>query len=249
MTASVIPSDGAETPTTETAPPTGTSPQYSPSISHDEWEGIGGSGTSVDLGGPSSKSRGEDSDSEGKVDEGEWAGLDGDGKDWEEWSNAEEIVKQDKPVSSQSWDVPVEKVAGSVTGHSSLPASKLVLKSSKEKSVKSGGAGLKERGEKSGGAGLKGRLSVEDIQRLEEQSLRTQHEVDLFADMAPKIATTTSSSSSPSLFNKSSPGPVGVAKPSQAVSLSSALQYQPEPNQVSVQPYWCGVVHSNDSLC
>lgn len=209
------------------ATPSNSSPQYSPSISHDEveGEGLGGSGTSIDVTVQDSMVRGDDL---GEMSRGKWTGFEsGEEKvdeDWEEWSDIDETGEQERQVSS-----PPLIVEDRIHPTSSSQ-SKLVLKSKKSSQER------EEKVEK----GLKGRLSTEDIQRLEEQSLRAKHEPDLFADMAPKINTAGSLVS-----QGSSSGLVGVVSSERSVStVSSALQYQPEENQVSTRlDLWIPVVN------
>ena len=252
MTTSSAPFDDDDTPTdpVPVAPPTHPSPQYSPSISHDEVEveGLGGSNISIDVTLQSSKVRDDDSDStseERTVDE-KWAGFGGAGsrekasEDWEEWSDIEateeqevggeqetqQEVKQAIQVSSPPRPVsaPEDKVRRPLSGQSS---SKLVLKSKKSsESNKKDTQGRSESNKKDTQI-LKGRLSTDDIQRIEEQNLRAKHELDLFADMAPSIET------SGSFVSSGGTSGVGVASQEKTTPpLSSALQYQPEQSQV-----------------
>lgn len=223
-TSSDILADDATTPTSSVpvVPPSNPSPQYSPSISHDEVEVecLGGSGTSIDAPVKSSKVGGEGSDSEGGVSKGKWTGFgkeEEEEEDWEEWSDIEDTEQHEIQVSSSSrhFTPPVVKETARTTPatHSS---SKLVLKS-KKSSQESAGEGRGPEKEEGKGVGVKGRLSAQDMQRLEEQSLRANHEPDLFADMAPKIVTS------------SLPNPTSSKT---APPLSNSLQYQPEQSQV-----------------
>lgn len=190
------------------------SPQYSPSISHDdeiEGEGLGGSGTSVEGAFRGSKVVAcEDLDGDEEMGR-EWEGLDeaeggggGSNDDWGgAWSDIDETGEEKEQVSKTTKPLPQQHEGSK----QEKPSSRLTNGGvASQKGVWSGGVSLKGKlklGSKGsqGGVGegspggstpsnpLKGRLKAEDIQRLEEQSKQNQQELDLFADMAPNITT------------------------------------------------------------
>ena len=179
-------------------------PQYSPSISHDEVEGLG---TASEL---IRQVKGESS--EGESSEGESSEGESSGEEWEEFEDKTwhsiEREKQEKQVSSTS-----------------KKTSKLILKPTKSQERPSGKVdNLKES--------MKGRLSAEDIERLEIQSSWAKSEPDLFADMAPKISRGIS-------YPNGSGTTVGDTPTLTGVSLTDALQYQPKHVVSNVQwnPY------------
>lgn len=210
------------------APPTNLSPQYSPSISHDEVEGDGfrGSGTSIEVAVQGSRDMGGGSESDDKVG-GEWEGFD----EEESWSDFEEPEEQEKQVSKMQVvddTARVHRVDRSLSGQSS---SKLVLKPSK----RSEGQGTEGRSEKEDGESkvslVKGRLSAEDLQRLEAQSMMAQNELDLFADMTPKISSSGGSGGSLHSPLARSGGHTDKAN-STPSSTSTAFQYHTKQEEV-----------------
>lgn len=230
------------------APPTDPCPQYSPSISHDEveCEGVGGEG-----GGGEGDSSVASVETEGAVmvkvaDEGSlsvgkgggdgdemWAGIDAEerGDDWgERWSDIddtafvggtekhEQTVSTPQPTAVQS---AAEKLPPSI--YSSSSSSKLVLKT--HRSTPQGDMGQSSSGR------------LEDEEQTKAMALagkeeREEEEEDLFADMAPKI---TSSSSLQALLGSKEPlgGHGNAGDKATPTNLSNSLQYQPEP-QVEV---------------
>ena len=219
------------------APPTDLCPQYSPSISHDEVE-YAGSNTSIEVTVQSSGviSGGSDADEQRG---GEWAELtDKEDKsdDWgESWSDIEDTGQLDQPVSGiehipttldkqVEWEqapAKLEKpVRQLVTSGKSSSSSKLVLKSANaqgNRSVEKDSVGRK--------------LSAEDTKRLEEQSVREQEELDLFADMTPKISTSgylLGSGVSDQTDTTPLHSPLGGASKTTPTPTSTALQYQPQ---------------------
>lgn len=187
------------------------SPQYSPSISHDENEGLGGSGTGSEVMVQSSKS-------DEKVDR-EWEGSDDDeGKDddWKEsWSDFEtekQEEKQEEEVSNSVVRVGYhQQDLPRVTAPTGKTGSKLVLKQAKTSSDKSNSTKKKENFE----------------------SMWNEEEVDLFADMAPKITTSSVSSLGSSKHDNSGKTtpiitpPAASAAVSTTTGASNSLQYQP----------------------
>ena len=74
------------------------------------------------------------------------------------------------------------------------------------------------------GKKVKGRLKKEDVERLEQQALLAAAEPDFFADMAPKIGSSNSSSGSLLASPRSE---VKKTEPVVIASSTSLLQYQP----------------------
>lgn len=232
--------------------PTDLCPQYSPSISHDEVE-YAGSNTSIEVTVQSSGviSGGSDADEQRG---GKWAELtDKEDKsdDWgESWSGIEDTGQSvsgiehipttlDKQVEWEQAPAKLEKPVKQVTPRKpSSSSSKLVLKSANT------------QGNSSSTKSSVGRiLSTEDTRRLEEQAVREQEELDLFADMTPKISTSrylVGSGVSGSGQTGTTPlhSPLGVGdgtSKNTPTPTSTALQYQP---QQEVRKSFFGVITS-----
>lgn len=207
------------------APPTNSSPQYSPSISHDEveLEGLGGSGTSVTGSEGVAASSAKVTQESRKGSTG-WEGFkedddDDDDDDWgENWSDIEADQQEKQVFDSSANQIPEKPPKSSRLGSSGSgggKTSKLVLKSIKSPPNKDNPKSPPNKDSPTDA--LKGRLKVEDIQRLEQQSMWSKGEPDLFADMAPKIATSPSLHTSPT--QPTTNGSLGVSK---------SFQYQPQ---------------------
>lgn len=225
-----LPVGDSDTYTETVAPPTddNPSPQYSPSISHDEveCEGSGGSGTGLKVNGHESfnmddKKVGVKWEEEGEEEEEGWG---------ETWSDIEEPREHEKQVSASDHEAQVT-VVGNYENNSgaqevsrkSSSGSKLFLKKSSKNSQEEG---EKEEGERNS---LKGRLNSEDILRLEEQSIRAMGELDLFADMSPNITTSGSLQSPLGLGGGSDNKGDLVNSSKTALSrVPNALHYRPE---------------------
>ncbi len=237
------------------APPTLPSPQYSPSISHDdeiEGEGLGGSATSIEGTFRESKVA-ECEGSEGDEEMGvAWEGLDeaergGGGSDDEwggAWSDIDQTGEEEEQVSRVTKPHP-QHHGGKQKDPSSTSTSGGMAS---QQGVRPGGVSLKGKlklggkgshgGEGAGSPGgpspsnpLKERLKEEDIQRLEEQSKQNQHELDLFADMAPKITTSGTSLLLSSPPSGTTTGSV-VTSSKTTPTISKSFEYQPEQDQV-----------------
>lgn len=215
-------------------PPTISLPQYSPSISHDEveYEGMGGSNTSSED--PMQRSKGTGQSAAAGDEAGqEWAGLDEEekGSDWgESWSDIEdttELNEQEELVSKSEPSLPPSASSAKLVLKS--PGSSMDLSHSKEgrlsvEEEREGGSSSKQS-VKGLGKEREGRSSTSHAKRLEEVSARATEELDLFADMLPKI--TPSGSLSAGLV-----GGTNYTSPINATP-TSALQYQPK-QEVSV---------------
>ena len=247
------------------APPTLPSPQYSPSISHDddmEGEGLGGSGTSVENAFQGTKleeckDSGEDSDEAeevggdweepGEASKGDDAGSD---DDWGgAWSDVDETGQQEELVSKATEPHPPPQQqqrnqskplnsAGGVASQQGVRSGGMSLKGKLKlvgKNSDGDGSGEWSPDDHASSSSVKGRLKEDDIQRLEEQSKLRQHEPDLFADMAPKIATTSGSSllSSPSSSTIGGVATTGKSTPT-PTTISNSFQYQPEQTEVMI---------------
>ena len=240
--------DHAEFDATPNFPLAIDSPQYSPSISHDEVEPeiTGESGTSNSgsdmlsrrlMAASISENIAKESDSSGKEEED----AEEREEDWEEkWSDMEDLSSakfggswtvQDSVPNS----IPEPKLESSSKSIQSigLKSSKLVLKSKsedKKESSKKKKVNLKKQisGSKQGGGNREEKLAVAQV----------EEELDLFADMAPKFPTSSVSlfPGSPTLHKTASAGPAQSAlekKDSDGRPSSSTLMYQQEVRVVS----------------
>ncbi len=168
--------------------------------------------------------------------------------DWGKWDNEEEDEEEmtEEDVSNYKGDGSINDSDYITTANSSVMASqskpsstfKLVLGSSskdkEEKSVPVNGDGQQQETESDLRKKLKGQLSEEDLKRLEKKAQWTQ-EVDLFADMTPKITQSVwhsidqkQSSSGGGLLSEDNRSVVSLQEPTRNVSCS----YNPPESEV-----------------
>lgn len=248
----------------ECAPPTGDHPQYSPSVSHDEESSNNSSDLSavvnraepvkktlgvVGLQSPHALSVGGHNQEEEEEEEEEWEGLE------EEWEGLEEkemgwgtswggsgrqAFTNDRPKSSAV--LPAKGKGGGMKLKRSTDkeAGSSVSSSGSTSTDKSPGHTRGVKDSSLSKSGLKGRLSTEDIQRLEEQASWSK-EPDFFADMEPSIMkhTGVDSQRSPvgSSAQRSSAGNNSPRSPASSNSQLTSMKYQPT-EQEEVRQYY-----------
>ena len=205
--------------------------KYSPSVSHDEEE----EEVKVeDLNEEEEEEKEEEEEEEKENEEEEWEGFEtaGTGSFKDSW-RTEGTERSSVSWGTQWGEVKTQHSPRSLSSSSSLPTSptssthpKKAMKLTKHGSNaqnKTRSHSTQQRSETSSNLheSLKGRMSEEDIERLEMQLRWSKQEQDFFADMEPDI---------PSISHP--PPPPGPVKNSPlSPSLPSSLQFQPQPQQ------------------
>jgi len=225
----------------ECAPPTSDHPQYSPSVSHDEESSSNSTDLSalVNTAEPVKKtlhvvglqSPGHNQEEEEEEEE-EWEGLEekevGWGTSW--GGSGRHAFASDRPKSSAV--LPAKGKGGGMKLKRSTDkaAGSSVSSSGSTSTDKSPGHPRGVKDSSLSKSGLKGRLSTDDIQRLEEQASWSK-EPDFFADMEPSIMkhTGVDSQRSPvgSSAQRSSAGNNSPRSPASSNSQLTSMKYQP----------------------
>ena len=240
----------------ECAPPTSDHPQYSPSVSHDEESSSNSADLSalvnraepvkktldvVGLQSPHALSAGGHNQEEEEEEEEEWEGLEEKEMGWgTSWGGSgRQAFTSDRPKSSAI--LPAKGKGGGMKLKRSTDkeAGSSVSSSGSTSTDKSPGHPRGVKDSSLSRSGLKGRLSTEDIQRLEEQASWSK-EPDFFADMEPSIMkhTGVDSQRSPvgSSTQRSSAGNNSLRSPASGNSQLTSMKYQPT-EQEEVRQY------------